>query len=64
MGWDLRPLLAPRSIAIVGRVRVPRLAGRPRSSGRSATSGSTGELYPINPKYDEVWGRPVPVVDR
>ena len=33
-------------------------AGRPRSSARSRHLGYDGELYPINPKYDEVWGRP------
>ena len=38
--------------------RSRRTPGRRRSSGRSGTSGSTETLYPVNPKYDTVWGRP------
>ena len=57
MGWDLRPLLAPRSIAIVGASESPD-SWAPEIERSLRHIGYTGELYPINPKYDTVWGRP------
>ena len=57
MGWDLRPLLAPRSIAIVGASESPD-SWAPEIERSLRHMGYAGELYPINPKYDEVWGRP------
>ena len=55
--WDLRPLLAPRSIAIVGASESPD-SWAPEIERSLRHIGYTGELYPINPKYDTVWGRP------
>jgi acetyl-CoA synthetase/acetyltransferase len=54
---DLRPLLAPRSIAIVGASESPD-SWAPEIERSLRHLGYDGELYPINPKYDEVWGRP------
>jgi acyl-CoA synthetase (NDP forming) len=56
-GWDLRPLLAPRSIAIVGASESSD-SWAPEIERSLRHVGFTGELYPINPKYDECWGRP------
>jgi acetate---CoA ligase (ADP-forming) len=55
--WDLGPLLAPRSIAIVGASESPD-SWAPEIYRSLQHLGYEGELYPINPKYDEVWGRP------
>jgi acyl-CoA synthetase (NDP forming) len=55
--WDLQPLLAPRSIAIVGASESPR-SWAPEIHRSLLHLGFEGELYPINPKYDQVWGRP------
>ena len=57
MSLDLRPLLAPRSIAIVGASESPD-SWAPEIYRSLLHLGFEGELYPINPKYDEVWGRP------
>src|SRR6185503_2038428 len=57
VGWDLRPLLAPRSIAIVGASESPD-SWAPEIERSLRHIGYDGELYPINPKYDEVWRRP------
>jgi acyl-CoA synthetase (NDP forming) len=54
---DLRPLVAPRSIAIVGASESPD-SWAPEIERSLRHVGFRGELYPINPKYDEVWGRP------
>ena len=54
---DLRPLLAPRSIAIVGASESPD-SWAPEFERSLRHVGFTGELYPINPKYERVWGRP------
>jgi acetate---CoA ligase (ADP-forming) len=54
---NLRPLLAPRSIAIVGASESPD-SWAPEIFRSLQHLGYRGELYPINPKYDEVWGRP------
>jgi acetate---CoA ligase (ADP-forming) len=55
--FDLRPLLAPRSIAIVGASESPD-SWAPEIHRSLEHLGFDGELYPVNPKYDEVWGRP------
>ncbi len=57
MGWDLRPLLAPRSIAIVGASESPD-SWAPEIERSLRHIGYDGELFPINPKYETVWGRP------
>ncbi|MGE5460032.1 MAG: acetate--CoA ligase family protein [Solirubrobacterales bacterium] len=54
---DLRPLVAPRSIAIVGASESSD-SWAPEIERSLRHVGFTGELYPVNPKYDEVWGRP------
>ena len=56
-GWNLGPLLAPRSIAIVGASESPD-SWAPEIERSLRHVGFAGELYPINPKYGEVWGRP------
>jgi acetate---CoA ligase (ADP-forming) len=56
-GYDLRPLLAPRSIAVVGASESPD-SWAPEIERSLRHVGYSGELYPVNPKYDEVWGRP------
>ncbi len=54
---DLQPLLAPRSIAVVGASESPD-SWAPEIERSLEHLGYTGELYPINPKYDQVWSRP------
>jgi acetyl-CoA synthetase/acetyltransferase len=54
---DLRALLAPASIAIVGASESPD-SWAPEIHRSLLHLGFEGELYPVNPKYDEVWGRP------
>jgi len=54
---NLRPLLAPRSIAIVGASESPD-SWAPEIFRSLQHLGYPGELYPVNPKYEEVWGRP------
>ena len=54
--WDLGPLLAPRSIAIVGASESPD-SWAPEIERSLRHVGFEGELYPVNPKYAEVWGR-------
>src|SRR5882757_7141169 len=53
----LTPLLAPRSIAFVGA------SPRPDSPGNDMLkmidrAGFTGAVYPVNPGYQEIEGRP------
>jgi acyl-CoA synthetase (NDP forming) len=55
--YDLTPLLAPRSIAIVGASESPD-SWAPEIERSLRHIGYDGDLYPINPKYDTVWGRP------
>ena len=55
--WDLRPLLAPRSIAVVGASESPD-SWAPEIERSLRHLGYDGSLYPINPKYDTVWGLP------
>ena len=54
--WNLGPLLAPRSIAIVGASESPD-SWAPEIERSLRHVGFDGELYPVNPKYSEVWGR-------
>jgi acyl-CoA synthetase (NDP forming) len=54
--YDLTPLLAPRSIAVVGASESPD-SWAPEIARSLRHIGYDGELFPINPKYDEVWGR-------
>jgi acyl-CoA synthetase (NDP forming) len=56
-GWDLTPLLAPGSIAIVGASESPD-SWAPEIERSLRHLGYDGRLYPINPKYATVWGRP------
>lgn len=55
--WNLGPLLAPRSIAIVGASESAE-SWAPEIERSLRHVGFGGELHPINPKYTEVWGRP------
>ena len=57
VSFDLRPLLAPRSIAVVGASESPD-SWAPEIHRSLRHIGFEGEIYPVNPKYDEVWGRP------
>jgi acetyltransferase len=53
----LRPALLPRSIAIVGASEKPGSPGTYLWS--SVLAGDfKGDLYPVNPKYAELGGRP------
>jgi len=54
--FDLRPLFAPSSIAIVGASESPD-SWAPEIYRSLQHVGFRGELYPVNPKYGEVWGR-------
>jgi len=53
--WNLRPLLAPRSIAVIGASESPD-SWAPEIFRSLRHLGFGGELFPVNPKYDEVWG--------
>jgi acyl-CoA synthetase (NDP forming) len=55
--WDLGPLLAPRSIAVVGASESPD-SWAPEIERSLRHLGYDGDLYPVNPKYATVWGRP------
>ncbi|HTG47219.1 MAG TPA: acetate--CoA ligase family protein [Actinomycetota bacterium] len=55
--WNLRPLLAPRSIAVVGASESPD-SWAPEIERSLRHVGYDGALYPVNPKYDTVWGLP------
>jgi acyl-CoA synthetase (NDP forming) len=55
--FDLRPLLAPRSIAVVGASESPD-SWAPEIHRSLQHIGFEGEIYPVNPKYDRVWGLP------
>jgi acyl-CoA synthetase (NDP forming) len=54
---QLQPLLAPRSIAVVGASESPD-SWAPEIYRSLEHLGFDGELYPVNPKYEQVWGRP------
>ena len=49
----LQPLLAPRSIAVIGASESPD-SWAPEIYRCLEHLGFDGEIYPINPKYDEV----------
>ena len=53
---ELRPLLAPRSIAVVGASEAPD-SWAPEFARSLRHLGYEGVLHPVNPKYGEVWGR-------
>lgn len=53
----LRPLISPGSIAVVGASESAD-SWAPEVFRSLMHLGYRGELYPVNPKYDEVWGRP------
>ena len=55
--WNLRPLLAPRSVAVVGASESPD-SWAPEIERSLRHLKFEGELYPVNPKYETVWGRP------
>ncbi|HEV8563593.1 MAG TPA: acetate--CoA ligase family protein [Actinomycetota bacterium] len=52
-----RDLLAPRSIAIVGASESPD-SWAPEIFRSLQQFGYRGDIHPVNPKYEEVWGRP------
>ncbi len=52
--YDLAPLLNPRRVAVVGASQ--RMARGTRVVANLQRFGYAGEVYPINPKYDEVLG--------
>jgi acyl-CoA synthetase (NDP forming) len=56
-GWLLEPLLAPRSIAIIGASEAAD-SWAPEIERSLRHFGYAGALYPVNPKYDTVWGVP------
>jgi acetate---CoA ligase (ADP-forming) len=51
----LRPLLIPRSIAVVGASPDPEKAIS-KYVNQLISNGYEGDIYPINPKYQEVYG--------
>ena len=52
----LRPLLAPRSIALVGASQRRGTAGE-MMVRQLCRSGFSGDVYPVNPRYEEVLGQ-------
>ena len=61
---SLRPLLAPRSIAIIGASEAED-SWAPEIYRNLSSFGFRGSVFPVNPKYDRVWGFPcVPSADR
>jgi acetyltransferase len=55
---NLQYLFEPKSVAVIGA------SARPHSVGATVLAnllagGFRGELYAVNPKYDELAGRPV-----
>jgi acyl-CoA synthetase (NDP forming) len=52
---DLKPLFHPRSVALIGAsTEETKLSGRPLRFFREY--GYAGNVYPVNPKYDEITG--------
>lgn len=56
-GWDLRKLLAPESVAIIGA------SERPESPGsvvilNMLRGNFSGRIYPVNPRYEKIHGIP------
>jgi len=56
MNRDLRPLLEPRSIAVVGASETSR-AGT-NLVRNLLELGYAGRIYPVNPRYEQVLGLP------
>jgi acyl-CoA synthetase (NDP forming) len=54
---DISPLVAPKSIAVVGASTDPNKSGGVLF-GNLAVGGFKGKLYPINPRADEILGIP------
>lgn len=54
---NLGPLLAPKSIAIVGASESPD-SWAPEIYSSLLHHGFEGKVYPVHPKYDSVWGLP------
>ena len=54
---DLAPLLAPRSVAVIGAVPEPHRAGG-RPIPFSIAGGFRGPIYAVNPRRTEIDGRP------
>jgi acetate---CoA ligase (ADP-forming) len=54
--YDLEPLMNPRRVAVVGASQ--RAARGTRVVANLKRYGYGGQIYPINPKYDEVLGLP------
>ena len=52
---DLRPLLNPRSVAVVGASPTSRVGLNMLRNLEQL--GFAGPIYPVNPRYDEVAGR-------
>ena len=52
---DISPLVAPRSIAVIGASTDPSKSGGVLF-GNLASGGLDGVLYPINPRADEILG--------
>lgn len=51
----LKPFFEPESIAIIGASNDPRKpGGKPQSA--LMNKGYRGEIYPVNPKYEEIFG--------
>ena len=55
MAHRLAPLLTPRSIAFVGASPKPKSVGHAMLVG-AKLGGFTGDLYAVNPKYDDIDG--------
>ena len=54
---DLRKLLAPQSVAVIGASRTPGKVGH-EVVANLVNGGFSGSIHPINPSADEVVGRP------
>ena len=52
---SLRPVLAPRAVAVIGASQDARSIGR-RVFDALRAGGFTGAIYPVNPKSDEIAG--------
>jgi acetyltransferase len=60
---DLKALLAPKAIAVVGASEGPRHGGEVIRSLRD--SGFSGKVFPVNPRYETVYGhRCFPSLDK
>jgi acetyltransferase len=57
LSYDLAPILAPRSIAVIGASEKPGSVGG-RAFANLVSGSFAGPAFPVNPKHDEVLGRP------